>query len=176
MPGNDVFRDSESIRDDVRRWLFEPWGGRSLVGPAAEVLVPGRANGRFTGGNLALLAGALGAPEAAVAPDGILFLEDIDEDLYRLDGFLLALLRAGRIDAASGIVLGSWHNCAVHDGVADLDGVRALMTENLADLGKPVLWEQGFGHDPNALSVPLNVDGELEAGDAGIRLVVGEGA
>ncbi|MFE6735365.1 LD-carboxypeptidase [Microbacterium sp. NPDC057650] len=174
MPGNDVFRDSEIVRDDVHRWLFEPWGGRSIVGPAAEVLVAGSAAGRFTGGNLALLAGALGAPEAAVTPDGILFLEDIDEDLYRLDGFLLALLRAGRIDAASGIVLGSWHNCAVRDGVADLDGVRALMTEYFAELGKPVLWEQGFGHDPNALSLPLNVDGALEAGESGIRLVVGE--
>ncbi|GAA2860342.1 S66 peptidase family protein [Microbacterium arabinogalactanolyticum] len=176
MPGNDVFRDSEAIRDDVHRWLFEPWGGRGIVGPAAEVLVPGRAAGRFTGGNLALLAGGLGASESAVAPEGILFLEDIDEELYRLDGFLLALLRAGRIAAASGIVLGSWHNCAVADGVAQLDGVKALMTEYLAGLGKPVLWEQGFGHDPNALSVPLNVDGVLEAGDGGVRLAVLEGA
>ncbi|MFE6995938.1 LD-carboxypeptidase [Microbacterium sp. NPDC057659] len=168
MPGNDVFRDSEVIRDDVHRWLFEPWGGREIVGPATEVMVPGSASGRFTGGNLALLAGALGAPESAVAPGGILFLEDIDEELYRLDGFLNALVRAGRIAAASAIVLGSWHNCA------ELDGVKALMTEYFAELGRPVLWEQGFGHDPNALSVPMNVDGALEAGDSGIRLVVGE--
>ncbi len=170
MPANDVFRDSETIRADVHRWLFEPWGGRDLIGPNTEVMVPGRASGRFSGGNLSLLAGALGAPEAASVPGGILFLEDIDEDIYRLDGFLLGLRRAGRLEAASGIVLGSWYRCA------ELDGVKGLMTEYLAELGRPVLWEQGFGHDPNALSVPLNVDGVLDARDAGIRLVVGEEA
>ncbi|MDQ0614125.1 muramoyltetrapeptide carboxypeptidase [Microbacterium sp. W4I4] len=168
MPGNDVFRDSETIRTDVHRWLFEPWAGRSIVGPSTEVLVPGRATGRFTGGNLSLLAGGLGAPEAADDPGGILFLEDIDEEIYRLDGFMLQLMRSGRIPAASAIVLGSWHKCG------ELDQVRELMREYLADLGVPVLWEQGFGHDPNALSIPLNVDGvlESEAGD-GIRLTIG---
>jgi len=167
MPGNDVFRDSATIRDDVRRWLFEPWGGRELVGPKTEVLVPGVAAGRFTGGNLALLAGGLGAPEARDPAGGILFLEDVDEETYRLDGFLVALARAGRLAAASGIVLGSWHKCG------DLAAVRALAEELLPALGVPVLWEQGFGHDPDALSIPLNVDGVLRAEDGDIRLSVG---
>lgn len=179
MPGNDVFRDSEFIRDDVRRWLFEPWGGRDLAGPRTEVFVPGTAEGRFTGGNLSLLAGALGAAEAAVPPQGILFLEDIEEETYRLDGFLLALRRAGRIGAAAGVVLGSWHKCGGPDGpegpdpAAALGRVAALMREYLGDLGIPVLWEQGFGHDPDALSIPLNVDGSLVApADGPVRLAV----
>lgn len=170
MPGNDVFRDSEKIREDIHRWLFEPWGGRSIVGPATEALAEGEATGLFTGGNLSLLAASQGAPESVENPGGILFLEDIDEDLYRLDGFLLQLRRAGRLTDVSGIVLGSWHGCA------DLTGVRALMQEYLADLGVPVLWEQGFGHDPNALSVPLNVRGTMHAsfggGDHGVALTV----
>lgn len=168
MPGNDVFRDSETIRADVRRWLFEPWRGREIVGPRTEVLVPGEASGRFTGGNLSLLTGALGAPESAHAPGGILFLEDIDEEAYRLDGFLVALGRAGRLGAASAIVLGSWYRCG------ELDAVRALAEELLPAYGVPVLWEQGFGHDPDALSVPMNVDGVLSAQPgAPIRLAVG---
>lgn len=172
MAGNDVFRDSEPAREDVRRWLFEPWGGRRIIGAATEALAEGEAAGLFTGGNLALLAGSQGAPEAADVPGGILFLEDINEDIYRLDGFMLQLRRSGRLRAASGIVLGSWHGCA------DLDGVRALMQEYLAGLGLPVLWEQGFGHDSNALSVPLNVPGTMRAsfgGDNhGVTLVVDE--
>jgi len=180
MPGNDVFRDSEFIRADVRRWLFEPWRGRDIVGPRVEVVVPGTADGRFTGGNLSLLAGALGSAEAAVLPSGILFLEDIDEETYRLDGFLLALQRAGRIGAASGIVLGSWHKCGGPDGPegpdpsASLGRVAALLREYLSDLGVPVLGEQGFGHDPDALSIPLNVDGALVAPAGGpAHLTVG---
>lgn len=168
MPGNDVFRDSSAIRADVQRWLFEPWRGRDIVGPHATVVVPGAAEGRFTGGNLSLLAGALGAPESLDRPGGILFLEDVDEEPYRLDGFLVQLGRAGRLTDASGIVLGSWHNCG------EPDAVRALMEELLPGLGVPVLWEQGFGHDPDALSVPLNVDGTLVArADEPVHLVVG---
>ncbi len=166
MPGNGVFRDSEFIRSDVRRWLFEPWADRELTGPKTDVLVAGAASGRCTGGNLSLLAAALGSPETERSPGGILFLEDIDEDLYRLDNLLLQLQRAGRLAAAEGIVLGSWHECG------DSDEVRDLMHEYLGALGVPVLWEQGFGHDPEALSVPLNVDATLDATGATARLVV----
>ncbi|MDQ0725155.1 LD-carboxypeptidase [Microbacterium sp. W4I20] len=170
MPGNNVFRDSEFVRDDVHRWLFEPWGGRDLIGPKAEVMSPGTATGRFTGGNLSLLAAAMGAPEAAVAAPGILFLEDITEEPYRLDGYLTQLRRAGRLAAASAVVLGSWHECG------DLDLVRALMEEEFARAGIPVLWEQGFGHDPNALSIPLGVDGVLDANGDRAKLTVGADA
>ena len=52
----------------------------------------------------------------------------------------------------TGIVLGSWNSSG------RMDDLRLLMDEFFADRGVPVLWEQGFGHDPHALSVPLNVD------------------
>ncbi len=42
MAGNNVFRDSEQVRDDVQRWLFEPWRGRELIGPKTEIMTPGR--------------------------------------------------------------------------------------------------------------------------------------
>jgi muramoyltetrapeptide carboxypeptidase len=48
------------------------------------------------------------------------------------------------------------------------------MTEMLPPLEVPLLWEQGFGHDPEALSIPLNVDGSLVAPvDGPVRLTVG---
>jgi muramoyltetrapeptide carboxypeptidase len=167
MPGNNAFRDSEFVRDDVHRWLFEPWGGRDLIGPKTEVMTPGRAVGRFTGGNLSLLAAAVGASEAVVRAPGILFLEDVTEEPYRLDGYITQLRRAGRLDDATGVVLGSWQECG------DLDLVRALMADEFADAGIPVLWEQGFGHIPDALSIPLGVVGVLDATDDGARLTVG---
>jgi len=167
MAGNNVFRDSEFIRDDVRRWLFEPWDGRELIGPQTEIMVPGRAAGRFTGGNLSLLAAAMGAAEASVPAPGILFLEDITEEPYRLDGYLTQLRRSGRLAAATGIVLGSWYQCG------DLDLIKALMRDEFGDSMVPVLWEQGFGHDPNALSIPLGVDGVLDATGDRARLTVG---
>ncbi|MGO2633677.1 MAG: S66 peptidase family protein [Galactobacter sp.] len=160
MVANDVFANSEFIRSDVHRWLFQPWRGRSIVGPEAEILQPGVARGRLTGGTLSLVSASIGAPEFAVPEGSLLFLEDVDEDAYSIDNLLVQLARSGRLSAASGLVLGSWHNCA------PLDEVKALFVEYLDEylggLDIPVLWQQGFGHDPNALSVPMNVDGVLD--------------
>lgn len=173
MPANDVFRDSEIIRSDVHRWLFEPWRGRSVSGPAAQTLVPGRATGVTEGGNLSLVAASVGAQEFAVPTGGIAVLEDIDEDLYRLDNLMIQLKRCGWFDAAAGIALGSWYNCA------ELSDVVALMQEYLGDLrgpsgeAVPVVSELGFGHDPNALSLPLGVIATLIApADAQPSLVI----
>ncbi|GAA3031414.1 S66 peptidase family protein [Microbacterium dextranolyticum] len=158
MAGNQVFLDSEIIRRDVHRWLFEPWRGGRIAGPRTAVLAPGTARGRITGGCLALLTGSLGSPESLGADhDGILILEDVAEEIYRLDGFLLALERSGRLDAATAVALGSWQECT------PVEGLRPLMDEFFGARGIPVLWEVGFGHDPNAISVPLNVDGLLIA-------------
>lgn len=167
MVGNDVFRDSSLIREDVGRWLLEPWGGRRIVGPVAQTMVPGRAHGIFRGGNLSRVVGALGAPEAGVsgAPE-ILFLEDIGENVSHLDGFMVQLVRSGRLDGVAGIVLGSWTDCG------DPGPIRTMMADHLSGLGIPVLWEQGFGHDPDALSIPLNVPGVLDVDEGSVELRV----
>lgn len=173
MVGNDVFAESATIRDDVHRWLFEPWAGREIVGPAAEVLVPGRAEGVFRGGNLSRVVGAIGAPEAAPLPVGhheILFLEDVGENVSRLDGMVTQLLRSDRPASVAGIVLGSWTDCG------DLGPIRDLMADRLSGLGVPVMWQQGFGHDPDALSVPLGVRGVLDlSGAPSLRVTGGSG-
>ncbi|QIK62715.1 LD-carboxypeptidase [Leucobacter viscericola] len=169
MAGTDVFRNSEFVREDVHRWLFEPWGGREIIGPKTEILAPGVAEARFTGGNLSLLGAGIGALLTPEKAPGILFLEDISEEVYRLDNLLIQLERAGRLAAAEGIVLGSWYECG------ESDEIRDLMHEYLGDRGIPVLWEQGFGHDPEALTVPLNVDGRLDASGDSPRLTVAGG-
>lgn len=176
MVGNDVFTGSAALREDVRRWLFEPWGGRELVGPQAEVLVPGRAAGAFRGGNLSRVVGAIGAPEAAPLPAGdpeILFLEDVNENVSRIDGMITQLLRSDRLASVAGIVLGSWTDCG------DIGPIHDLLADRLSGLGVPVMWQQGFGHDPDALSVPLGVLGVLDAAPAGtpsLRVATGPGA
>lgn len=164
MVGNAVFRTSTAIAADVRSWLFAPWRGRTVSGPAARTLVPtapgAPVRARLTGGNLSLLAASLGAPENPVPGTearGIVLLEDVDEELYRLDNLMLQLTRSGWLSGAQAVVLGSWEDCG------PLDAVEPLMRDTLADLGVPVVWELGFGHAPDALSVPLGVTAELTA-------------
>ena len=100
--------------------------------------------------------GARGRP----APDNrgrIGLLEDVTEDVYRLDGLLMSLLRAGWFEGMAGLALGSWSKCG------ELDEVKALAEELLSPLGIPLVWELGFGHGPAAHSIPLGVGATLIA-------------
>ncbi len=150
--------DDEVATGHLRAAVLDDWRGWTYANPAAEVLVPGSVTGPLRGGNLSLLAMTLGARAGDFRPrDGaVVLLEDVDEDTYKLDGYLLALLRAGWFDDVAGLVLGSWRGCV-------LDEVRDLVVELLGPMGVPMVWEFGFGHGPASLCVPLGVRARLDA-------------
>src|SRR5699024_9735359 len=95
----------------LRAALFAPEKPRRLPSPAAETLRGGRARGRLVGGNLSVLAAGIGTGESRPAHNGIVVLEDVDEEPYRLDRLLTQLLRSGWFDEAAGLALGSWTGC-----------------------------------------------------------------
>lgn len=161
MLSNLAFTDDPPARERMRTLLFEPEQAVVLSGPSARPLVPGRARGITVGGNLSLIVSGTGVPDVPPPPPGaIALLEDVTEDPYRIDHFVTHLRRTGWFDRVGGIALGSWHDCG------DLSTVEAVLTDRLADLGVPLLWELGFGHCDDQLSVPLGVEAELDA-DAG---------
>jgi muramoyltetrapeptide carboxypeptidase len=155
------FTDDAATAEHLRRTLFEPETVRTLTGPDAGPLVPGRAHGILAGGCASVLAADCGAPSARPSfADRLLILEDVNEHPYRLDRILSQLIRSGALDGVRGVVLGSWEGCGAPDRV------REVMLERLGPLEVPVLWELGFGHGPSTLTVPLGVPAVLDA-DAG---------
>ena len=50
-----------------------------------RTITPGRARGRLLGGNLTVLTALVGSPYLPAFDGAILFLEDVDEDIYRVD-------------------------------------------------------------------------------------------
>ncbi|MFE9168878.1 LD-carboxypeptidase [Streptomyces kebangsaanensis] len=151
------FVKSARAQDHLRATLFAPETVRTIVS-GGTALVPGRARGVTLGGCLALLAADLGTPHARPrAAGGLLCLEDVGEETYRLDRYLTQLLRAGWLDGVRGVLLGSWENCGAPDRV------RALLTDRLGALGVPVTQDFGFGHCAGALTIPFGVAAELDA-------------
>ncbi|WP_377268805.1 LD-carboxypeptidase [Peterkaempfera sp. SMS 1(5)a] len=156
-----TFVKDDRTAEHLRRTLFEPDSAQVITSATAETLVPGRARGITAGGCASMLASERGTPWARPSFAGaILLLEDVGEDLYRLDRILTQLLRSGALEGVAGIALGSWADCG------PADRVRGLMLDRLAPLGVPVVWELGFGHGPTTLTVPLGVPAVLDA-DAG---------
>ncbi|MFC9730661.1 LD-carboxypeptidase [Streptomyces roseolus] len=154
MPSCRPVHDDEATAGSLHAALFGP-SPRSfaLDGP---VLVPGRAEGVLTGGNLTVLASSLGTATAPAAEGRLLLLEDVGEQPYRLDRSLTQLRRAGVLRRAAGVVLGDFTDCGPPDEV------DAVLRERLSDLGVPVAAGLPAGHGPRQLTVPLGARAALD--------------
>ncbi|MFI6012393.1 LD-carboxypeptidase [Streptomyces sp. NPDC051243] len=157
--GIDFIKNTRA-QEHLRATLFEPESVRTITS-TGSALVPGRARGVTLGGCLCLLAAERGTPHARPsARGGLLCLEDVGEETYRLDRYLTQLLRAGFLDGVRGVLLGSWQECEPYEPV------RALLRDRLSGLRVPVVEEFGFGHCEGALTIPFGVSAVLDA-DAG---------
>ncbi|MEW2723691.1 LD-carboxypeptidase [Streptomyces albidoflavus] len=155
------FLKNEAAREHLRATLFDPESVRVLTSATGRVLVPGRARGVTLGGCVSLLAAELGVAHTRLsATGGLLLIEDIGEEAYRLDRILTQLLRARWLDGVRGVALGSWEECGPYQEV------RAVLRDRLGPLGVPVAEEFGFGHGEGALTMPFGLPAELDA-DAG---------
>ncbi|MCI3151123.1 LD-carboxypeptidase [Streptomyces sp. GB4-14] len=158
------FVKSARAQEHLRATLFAPESVRTIRSDGTA-LVPGRARGVTLGGCLSLIAGGIGTPHTRdSARGGLLCLEDVGEETYRLDRCLTQLLRAGMLDGVAGLLLGSWAECDPYDKV------RALLVDRLGGLGVPVAEQFGFGHCDDALTLPFGVMAELDAGAGTLTL------
>ena len=150
----------EASREHLRALLFEPATRLTVTPEPVTPLVAGRAEGVLVGGNVALLAASLGTADSVPAVDSLALLEDVGEELYRLDRMLTHLLRAGWFDGVRGVVLGDFTDCGAPESV------QGLMLDRLGRLGVPLVWGAAVGHEPTNLAFPLGVPAALDA-DAG---------
>jgi muramoyltetrapeptide carboxypeptidase len=123
---------------------------------AMALRVPGSAEGMLVGGNLSLVAALLGTPFAWPVAGALLFLEDINEEPYRVDRLLTQLRLAGVLDAAAGFVLGSFTEGASPAGV-----LQELLLPLARRLGKPLLAGWPAGHGTPNRPLPLGVRARL---------------
>jgi muramoyltetrapeptide carboxypeptidase len=135
----------------LRASLFEGAAAAPVTGD--RVIVPGRAEGPVTGGNLTLLASLCGTPDALRADGAIVLLEDVDEAPYRIDRMLTQLLQAGCFDGVLGFVLGSWVDCG---------DPLPVLADRLAPLGVPIIAGLLIGHGTPQFSVWLETDGVID--------------
>ncbi|MEU6768379.1 LD-carboxypeptidase [Streptomyces sp. NPDC046853] len=160
------FLKNARAQEHLRATLFAPEQVQAIA-TGGRALVPGRARGVTLGGCLSLLAADIGAPGVrASARGGLLFLEDIGEETYRLDRYVTQLARAGWLEGVRGVALGSWVDCDPYDTV------RAMLLDRLGGLGVPVVEEFGFGHCDGALTIPFGAAAELDADAATLTLDV----
>ena len=124
-------------------------------------------HGTMWGGNLSVIASLAGSAYLPQPEGGILFLEDVGEQPYRLERMLQTLHLAGILKRQQAIVLGNFRMGSardVYDGGYDLSSViRTLRRIS----GIPVLTGFPFGHISDLATFPLGVQTTIRGNSTG---------
>ena len=155
MPSTEWYKDTDDFTVTyLRRALFEALTGPMPMGEHVETLQGGKAKGVLCGGNLSLVCDSLGTPWEIDTRGKILFLEDVGEKTYRIDGMLTQLRNAGKLDDCAGILLGYWTDCPPEYPDRTLT-IPEIIEEVVLPAGKPVLSGLACGHSLPTMSLPL---------------------
>jgi muramoyltetrapeptide carboxypeptidase len=154
----------ESHPEDVTA-LLQLWQG-GLPGYTLTSLMPlnesamqlDELSGITIGTCISLLQTSLGTPWQIDSTDKIIFVEDVNEQPYRLDRLLVHLQNAYIWSAAKAIVLGDFG-----ENIAPVDQVKIshVLQEFAQTQTIPVLQLTGFGHGKRNKPIPLGVKATL---------------
>jgi len=147
------------------RTLTRPESATELRFPDAVTVSGGTARGVTKGGTLTLLSSSVGTDTSWPAAGGILVLEDVEEEPYRLDRMITQLRRSGYLDGVAGIITGTFTDCGPREEVHE------ILTERLGDLKVPMIAWANIGHGGKFQTFPVGVAAELDADARVLRLL-----
>lgn len=114
----------------------------------------GEAEGVLLGGTLSMICALCGTPYFPADNNVILFIEDIDEPLYKIDRLLRQLYLCGFLKKVRGLILGKFL-----DGDKQNDVYPLLKT--LLHPGIPIVGNFPYGHLTESIAMPLGVHARL---------------
>lgn len=130
---------------------------------------PGFAYGTLWGGNLSVLVSMLGTPYFPKIINGILFLEEVGEEPYRIDRMLTQLKQAGALDKCKGIILGNFRKCIAEEPDRAFT-LEEVFEQHFGNIRMPVYYGAQIGHTVNKMTVPIGVDVRMDADEGTFRL------
>ena len=155
--------DEQGGVDEVTRDCFvEAMSGElEAVGFRTEAGFDGlQARGVIWGGNLAMLLSLLGTPHWPHIKGGILVLEDVNEQPYRVERSLLQLHQAGVLQAQKAVLLGAfsdWRKSPLDRGYT----LKTAIARVRSVCRTPILTGLPFGHVPTKVCLPLGRRAQL---------------
>ncbi|MGK9044845.1 S66 peptidase family protein [Mammaliicoccus vitulinus] len=126
-----------------------------------EPLVSGRVEGEIVGGCLSLLVSSLGTSYEIDTKGKILFIEDIGEEPYKIDGFLQQLKSAGKLDDAIGFIIGPFTNSKPKNLNKSLT-MKEVLDFFITRLNKPAAFDLNIGHCTPHFAIPFGTKATLD--------------
>ncbi|MBO0949499.1 S66 peptidase family protein [Fibrella forsythiae] len=131
---------------------------------------PGTARGRLIGGNLTVLSHLIGTPYLPDWKGSILFLEDVQEEPYRVDRMMAQLKLAGILDQVAGVVFGKCTKCESENSYGSLT-LEDILATYLEPLNVPAFAGSMIGHITDKFTVPVGLNAEIDATKGTIQLL-----
>lgn len=137
----------------------------------------GKVVGKLIGGCLSLIAPLIGTPHLPSMDGGIFFVEDIGEEPYRIDRYLLHFRESGLLGQVGGFVFGQMSDCVPpSDSTAPTLSLDEVINDFIKPLGIPALAGLDYGHDNVKYTMPIGVQAALSVTSNNCRLEVLESA
>ena len=144
------------VKGELVRW-------QNLSSHPVETITPGQARGRLLGGNLSVLTAMLGSPYLPSWKNTILFVEEINEKVYRVDRMLTQLKLAGILEQLSGFIFAGCFDCPEEEDEEPTLTLRQILSTLIKPLGIPAWYGSMLGHTKNKFTVPLGIEVEIDA-------------
>ena len=158
---NGVNLDSDSL-DSLLRSLTQDLRGTELIVPnigEVTVIRPGKTIGRLLGGCLSMVCALLGTQHVPDFDRDILFLEEINEPLYRIDRMFMQLKLNGVFQRISGLLLGRFIGPESED---QRKAVEELILELSKEFRFPIISGFPHGHALPNLTLPHGMFVEMD--------------
>jgi muramoyltetrapeptide carboxypeptidase len=140
-----------------------------------RTIVSGHGEGPIVGGNMSMIVGLLGTPYEIDTRGAIIFIEDVDEEPYRIGRMLIQLKQAGKFDAVRGVVVGKCKECGPKDYKPSTVSPYTLgehIDNVLNTLTVPVVYGFALGHTDDQITLPLGARASLLADESHQRLTI----
>jgi len=154
------------LDENSERLFWDIAGGgtpQPLLGPEGEALQPVRAGeveGILLGGNLTLITRLIGTPFLPPLEGTLLFIEEVGEPPYRIDGLLAQLKLAGILDRLGGLIFGAftdWEDSITGPTLT----MKQVFDDYVSSLKCPVATGLRYGHFPVKNTMPIGVKARL---------------
>lgn len=115
----------------------------------------GTARGELVGGNLSLLYALSGSVDEIDTKNKILFIEDLDEQLYHIDRMMLQLKRSGKLKHLKALIVGGMSD--MKDNTIPFGKTaEEIISEAVREYKYPVCYNFPAGHIENNFAIYLN--------------------
>lgn len=133
-----------------------------------NTITEGEASGVLLGGNLSVLTSMLGSKYLPDWQGSILFLEDIGEDIYRVDRMITQLKLNGILDKIYGFIFGKCTSCEVSSGFHFT--LEQMLKDHIKRLEIPAFIGANIGHIDDMLTLPIGIRAKMNAVNGSISL------